>query len=67
MPGKGTPRQAFRIDPELSEEFREAVSRADPPQDMSAVVRQFMAWYVRRRGAKLPARPALPVQGPHDS
>lgn len=57
MPGQGTPRQAFRVERELVEEFKEAVGRADPPQDMSTVVRAFMAWYVRRRGAKLPARP----------
>jgi hypothetical protein len=59
-PSKGTPRQAFRLDPDLVEEFKDAVGRTDPPQDMSAVVRGFLAWYVRRRGAKLPARPERP-------
>jgi len=57
MPGKGTPRQAFRIDPDLTEDFKKTVSRAQPPEDMSAVVRQFIGWYVRRPGAKLPSRP----------
>jgi hypothetical protein len=56
-----TPRQAFRIDRELLDEFRDAVGRADPPADMSAVVRQFMSWYVRQRGAKLPRRPERPA------
>lgn len=52
-----TPRQAFRLDPALIEEFKAAVGRAEPVQDMSAVVRRFIAWYVRQPGVTLPKRP----------
>lgn len=62
-PSKGTPRQAFRLEEDLVEEFKDAVGRADPPEDMSAVVRGMIAWYVRRRGARLPARPPRPRRG----
>ena len=60
-----TPRQAFRLDPDLIEEFKAAVGRAEPGQDMSTEVRKFIAWYVRRPGAKLPARPPR-AAGPDD-
>lgn len=30
----------------------------------SEVVRAFIAWYLRRPGAKLPTRPTLPPEGP---
>lgn len=55
-----TPLQNFRVDPDLWAAFEQAVRRADPESDRSKVLRQFVAWYVRERGAKLPARPAAP-------
>jgi hypothetical protein len=59
MASAGTPRQAFRIDPDLVEAFREAVGRQEPPADMSGEVRGFIAWYVRRPGARIPKRPPV--------
>lgn len=40
------------IDPKLWEQFGEV---AEP--DRSSVLREFIRWYVRERGAKLPRRP----------
>lgn len=51
MPTSGTQRTALRIEPDLWDRFgRAAVNR-------SAVLRAFIAWYVREEGAKLPRRP----------
>lgn len=58
MPTKGNPRQAFRFDPDLWERFVAAIEITDPPADRSEVIRQFVRWYVRERGAKLPERPS---------
>ncbi len=52
-----TPLQNFRVDPGLWDRFDQAVHRADAESDRSKVLRQFVAWYVREPGAKLPARP----------
>ena len=52
-----TPLQNFRVDPDLWDRFDQAVHRADPESDRSKTLRQFVAWYVREPGAKLPARP----------
>jgi hypothetical protein len=52
-----TPLQNVRVDPDLWAAFGQAVHRADPDSDRSKVLRQFVAWYVRERGAKLPVRP----------
>lgn len=47
-----TPTRPIRIpDPEWSDFGETAVP------DRSAVVREFIRWYLRRPGAKLPARP----------
>lgn len=52
-----TPYRKFRADDELWEEFRHAVEKSpDEEADMSAVLRQFIRWYVGRTGAKLPER-----------
>lgn len=51
-----TPVQRFRLDADLWEQFDEAVRRADPDADRSKVLRQFVAWFVREPGAKLPSR-----------
>jgi hypothetical protein len=50
---KGKPRAAIRIDPALWDRFAEV---AEP--DRSTILREFIAWYVREPGAKLPRRPA---------
>lgn len=57
MPTQGTDRQTFRISEEDWAEFGDATGRAVPPSDRSSVLREFIAWYVHRRGAKLPKRP----------
>lgn len=49
-----TPIQRFRLDPDLWQRFGEL---ARP--NRSAVLVEFVRWYVRDRGAKLPARPDL--------
>lgn len=57
MPSKGTDRQTFRLDRGVWDEFGETTSRTDPPSDRASVLRDFIRWYNRERGAKLPARP----------
>lgn len=57
MPTRGTPRHAFRFDKELWDAFTEAVSRDPRRRDVSGVIRDFAAWYARRRGAPAPERP----------
>jgi hypothetical protein len=53
-----TPVQRFRLDGDLWEQFDQAVHSADPDADRSKVLRQFVAWFVREPGVRLPARPA---------
>lgn len=36
--------------------FGEAVQRADPESDRPKILHQFVAWFLRERGAKLPGR-----------
>lgn len=55
MPGKGTERQTIRIPLDLWKHFGEVATENDA--DRSLLVRQFIAWYIRERGAKLPPRP----------
>lgn len=52
-----TPVQRFRLDGDLWEQFGQAVRSADPDADRSKTLRQFVAWFVREPGAKLPTRP----------
>lgn len=54
--GRGTARQQFRLDEALWDRFGAAVTSAGT--DRSTVLREFIAWYVREPGAKLPTRPA---------
>jgi hypothetical protein len=49
-----TPISRFRIDGDEWKAFGEAVPR---DTDRSAVLRDFVAWYLRRPGAKMPKRP----------
>jgi hypothetical protein len=54
--GQGTtPTRPIRVDPDLWNRFGTATTTAGT--DRSAVLRDFMAWYARDPGAKLPRRP----------
>lgn len=55
---RGTPRQAFRIAADKWQAFGDAAQRLDPPADRAELLRQFIDWFTRQKGAKLPARPA---------
>lgn len=52
MPGRGTPKFGIRVPEVLWQRFGEL---AEP--DRSEVLREFLRWYVREPGAKLPKRP----------
>ena len=52
-----TPTRPIRVDVALWNDFGQATTASDT--DRSAALRAFMAWYARRPGAKLPARPAV--------
>lgn len=54
-PSKGTDRQSFRMPPDEWREFGEATQAAGV--DRSAVVRDFIRWYLGKPGAGLPDRP----------
>lgn len=56
MPTEGTARQTVRIDSDLWARFGDATERAEPPTDRSTALRDFVKWYLRERGAKLPKR-----------
>lgn len=49
-----TPISRFRIDADEWQAFGEAVPQ---DTDRSAVLRDFVAWYLRRPGARMPKRP----------
>jgi hypothetical protein len=51
VPTPGTQRTAIRIEPELWERFGELAP------NRSAVLREFIKWYVMAKGAKRPTRP----------
>lgn len=51
-----TPRQTIRVDAEEWDDFGTVVG----PKNRSRVVREFIAWYLRKPGAKLPQRPTRP-------
>lgn len=53
MPGRGTHKVIFRIPEALWQRFGDV---AIP--DRSTLIREFIRWYVREKGAKLPPRPA---------
>jgi hypothetical protein len=56
MPDKPkTPHRVVRIDDELWTKAGAAVNAAGT--DRSALVREFLRWYVRESGAALPKRP----------
>ena len=51
MTRRGFPNATLRLDPELWRTFGAAAT------DRSAVLREFIRWYVREPGAKMPRRP----------
>jgi hypothetical protein len=53
--GRGTARQTIRVDEALWERF--GVDATTVGRDRSALVRDFVRWFVREPGAKLPKRP----------
>jgi hypothetical protein len=53
--GRGTARQTIRVDEALWEQFGERAASVD--NDRSALLRDFMRWFVREPGAKMPKRP----------
>jgi len=53
----GEPRQAFRYN---REDWQTFVSRT--PNGPSAELRNFIDWYIRKKGARAPRRPAAPTE-----
>lgn len=55
--GEGkTPHRTLRAEDDVWDPFGAAVEHQKQP-DRSTVLREFMAWYARRPGAKMPQRP----------
>lgn len=54
---EGTPFRRVRMDGDLWERLEEAVKRADPDSNRSAVLRKFARWYVGDI-EEMPQRPA---------
>ncbi len=46
MPPDGTPFRRIRLDDDLWDRLDEAVKRADPDSNRSAVLRKFARWFV---------------------
>lgn len=57
MPRVGSPNRAFRMD-DMGLWDRFGTATAETGTDRSAALRDFIRWYVREPGARLPARPA---------
>jgi len=55
MPGRGTPLACIRVPEQDWAAFKAAAGRAGT--DRSALIRAFIAWYMRQPGATLPKRP----------
>lgn len=56
-----TPLRALRIPDDEWEDLGAAVEGT--LTDRTKVIREFVQWYLRRPGAKLPARPTKPEKG----
>lgn len=52
-----TPNRVIRVEPELWDAFTAAVKRNQPAKTKTDVIKEFLRWYVRERGARLPDRP----------
>lgn len=59
MPTRGRPNQHFRIDPESWDRFGQAAEQAR--SDRSTLLRQFISWFNREPGSRLPRRPEAPT------
>jgi hypothetical protein len=59
--GRGTARQTIRVDEALWDRFAEAATVDE--SDRSAVLREFIRWYIREPGAKMPRRPDAKISG----
>lgn len=55
-----TPRQ-IRIPADEWQEFDAAAKGQDPPTERATLVREFIRWYLRKPGAKMPKRPLVDV------
>ncbi|WP_146174724.1 hypothetical protein [Umezawaea tangerina] len=55
--GRGTARQTIRVDEVLWEQFGAQAMRSGG--DRSALLRDFIRWYVREPGARMPKRPEV--------
>lgn len=53
MSTRHTPHRPIRVDDELWADFGRLVGE----RNRAKVIREFIAWYVRRHGARLPKRP----------
>ncbi|WP_141703724.1 hypothetical protein [Planobispora rosea] len=53
MKDSHTPNRPIRVDAELWDAFGALVG----PRNRSAILRDFIRWYIRERGARLPDRP----------
>lgn len=53
--GENTPPRQVRVEDELWQPAEQAAKRAGTTR--AAVIRQFLAWYLRQPGARLPERP----------
>ena len=63
--GEGkTPHRTIRAEDDIWLPFDEAVRHQDQP-DRSTVLRNFMAWYIRVPGSKLPTRPGPDWRAPN--
>lgn len=56
MTADGTPFRRIRMDDDLWQRLEEAVKRADPDSNRSAVLRRFARWYVGDMD-EMPTRP----------
>jgi hypothetical protein len=54
--GRGTARQTIRVDEALWDRFAEVATLDET--DRSAVLREFIRWYIGEPGADMPQRPA---------
>jgi hypothetical protein len=55
MPGKGSPKVVFRLPRDVWTRFEEIAREAGV--DRSEILREFVRWYTRQPGAKIPPRP----------
>ncbi|MEV1331519.1 CopG family transcriptional regulator [Micromonospora costi] len=60
-PTRGTPTRPIRVDPDTWERFGKAAGSQGA--DRSSLIREFIAWYLRVPGAKMPQRPPVIAAG----